>query len=310
MKRLFLFAQNKRLKPINSDKICAVVVTFHPSDSFPANLGTLAKQCGKVIVVDNGSSGESVKFLLDAEAVPGIKLIRNGSNLGIAAALNIGIKRALADGYDWIATFDQDSNITPGFFSGLLGVYQKCPNRESVAVIAPQLFYPESNESELNPADALSEFVSIRSAITSGSLIRAEVFAKIGYYDEPMFIDYVDYDFCLRMQKAGWQIIRANHVLLHHRLGAAEKHSFLGREISIKSHSAWRRYYITRNRVIVYRRYGLTFPAWCLHDFGWFFLELGKVLVFEKDKPAKLKSILKGLWHGIIYSSQPSALSP
>ena len=294
------FVSKASLKPLPPDNVCAVVVTYHPQSLLRSNLEQLSLQVAEVVVVDNGSGTATAELLRIIEAEFGIRVVRNGCNLGIAAALNIGIKHAIAGGYQWIATFDQDSEVTPGFIDGLLAAYQNCPDREHVALIAPNLFYPESNESELKQTGPLPEFTHIRSAITSGSLIRADVFAKAGYYDEPMFIDYVDYDFNLRLQTKGFKLIRANRVLLHHRLGTAEKHSLLGRDISIKSHSAWRRYYITRNRVIVYRRFGLRFPGWCLHDFGWFFLELGKVLVLESSKLAKVQNILKGLWHGLI----------
>lgn len=294
------FVLKTSLKPLAPDSVCAVVVTYHPQPLLRNNLERLISQVAEVVVVDNGSGTTTTELLRIIETELGIRVIRNERNLGIAAALNVGIKHAIVGGYQWVATFDQDSEVTPGFFDGLLAAYQNCPDREHVALIAPQLFYPESNESELTQTGPLPEFAPIRSAITSGSLIRADVFIKVGYYDEPMFIDYVDYDFCLRLQTKGFGLIRANRVLLHHRLGAAENHTLLGRKISIKSHSAWRRYYITRNRVIVYRRYGLRFPGWCLHDFGWFFLELGKILVFEQSKIAKLRNILKGLWHGLL----------
>jgi rhamnosyltransferase len=166
-------------------------------------------------------------------------------------------------------------------------------------------FYPESNEYELPNATRLPEFSFVRTAMTSGSLIRTEVFTRLGFYDEAMFIDYVDYDHCLRAQAAGYRLLRANRVLLHHRLGAAQKHTVFGREIAIKVHSAWRRYYITRNRILVYRRYALRFPRWCLYDFGWSVLELGKVLVFESDKLAKLRNMLQGLTHGLLGKTGP-----
>jgi rhamnosyltransferase len=136
--------------------------------------------------------------------------------------------------------------------------------------------------------------------MSSGSLIRADIFAKEGFYEESFFMDYVDYEFCLRLWDHGWKIIRANRAHLLHRLGLPQTHSFLGFKVTIKSHNAWRRYYIMRNRVIVFRRYALSSPAWCAYDFFWIFLELTKIVLFEKGKAAQLRATLRGIWHGLI----------
>jgi len=277
----------------------AVVVAYHPRAEMLVNLHALTGQLDRVVVVDNTPGDAGGATLREIETLRHVTVIRNRQNLGIATALNCGIQVAIQSGAEWVATFDQDSCVTPHFFQGLLAAYQQCPSRDAVALVAPLLFYPESNEYEL-PQTNLPESSFISRAMTSGALIRTSVFAQVGFYDEGLFIDYVDYDHCLRMQAAGYRLLRANCVLLHHRLGTAQKHSLLGREISIKAHSAWRRYYITRNRLIVYRRYALKFPGWCLHDFGWLLLELGKVLVFEPDKLAKLRNILKGACHGVL----------
>ena len=131
------------------------------------------------------------------------------------------------------------------------------------------------------------------------------MFAKHGFYDEAWFMDYVDYEYCLRLQRAGYQLLRANHVLLHHQLGTVKTFRLFGTELSIKTHNAWRHYYIARNRLLMYRRYGLTFPGWCLYDFGSFFRELGKVIAFESAEFDITLNILKGIAHGLIGKTGP-----
>jgi rhamnosyltransferase len=283
----------------------AVVVTYLPRAETVDNLRALTSQLEAVVVVDNSPVESSAAVLAEIERLPRVQVVRNGRNLGIAAALNRGIQIARQSGREWVATFDQDSCVTPGFFAGLLAAYGQCPDREQVALVSPAFVYPEAPAPAKPDTEPPPETSLILTAMTSGSLIRTEVFAKLGGYDEDLFIDYVDYDHCLRMQAAGYRLRRANRVFLQHRLGTPQKHRLLGREIAIKAHSAWRRYYITRNRLLVYRRYALQFPRWCLHDFGWFFLELGKVLVFEADKLTKLRNILKGLIHGILGKTGP-----
>lgn len=278
--------------------ICGVVVTYHPPPGFLSNLEALRSQVDEVIVVDNSEGDTSESVILPIEKC-GASVIRNGKNLGIASALNLGIKYAISRGFEWVATFDQDSMITADYFQTILSAHAACPFRDRVPLIAPLLCYSQ-NESETNrKREPQSSFSLTRTAMTSGSLIRTNIFAKEGFYDETFFMDYVDYEFCLRLWKHGWKLIRANQAHLLHRLGLPQTHSFLGLKVTIKSHSAWRRYFIMRNRVIVFKRYAFSSPGWCLHDFFWIFLELTKILLFEKEKVRQLRATARGLWHGV-----------
>jgi rhamnosyltransferase len=135
--------------------------------------------------------------------------------------------------------------------------------------------------------------------MTSGSLVKTSAFASVGMYDEGMFIDYVDFDFCLRLWQHGCKVIRSCHSCLLHHLGSLEAYSFLGFPITITSHNAVRRYYIMRNRVIMYKRYASAFPFWVIKDFAWLCLDITKIIVFEHDKRAKLGHAFKGLRHGM-----------
>jgi rhamnosyltransferase len=282
-----------------SSRILAVVITYHPPAALFENMASLRKQLTEVLIVDNGSGDASEELLRACEIQLGIQVLRNRDNLGIAAALNIGVRRAIDAGYDWVATFDQDSTVTPGFFATMLSAYQHCPYRQQVALVAPILCVgaPDYEDQRRRPGRAL--FSLPWTAMTSGSLIKTEVFSQAGFYDETLFMDYVDYDFCLRLWKRRWKIIRAQRAYLLHRLGAAETHSLLGLKVTIKSHSPWRRYYIMRNRLIVFRRYAFFAPGWCLHDFFWIFLELTKILLFEQQKAAKLQHVMKGIADGL-----------
>src|ERR1700677_3622158 len=112
--------------------IAAVVVTYHPGAVVLENIRILSRQVGRIIVVDNGSSGASVEVIDALQKISGVQLLRNASNLGIAAALNIGIREALQTDVAWIATFDQDSSVTENYFNDLLHVYEICPQSQSV----------------------------------------------------------------------------------------------------------------------------------------------------------------------------------
>jgi glycosyltransferase involved in cell wall biosynthesis len=78
------------------------------------NLAALAPQVGKLIIVDNGSSAESLEPVEAAAQRLGATVVHLGSTLGIATALNTGLRFAREQGFRWLATFDQDSQATTG----------------------------------------------------------------------------------------------------------------------------------------------------------------------------------------------------
>jgi rhamnosyltransferase len=286
------------------EDVCAVIVTYNPPASLHKSIERLREQIINIIVVDNGSGPSSASILEHAERAFSVRLIRNEKNLGIAVALNLGIKHAIAKGFTWIATFDQDSLITSQFFTHLFSAYHNCPFNEKVPLIAPLLCYTEADSTRRPDKTNRGEFSVIRTAMTSGSVIKADVFAKEGFYDESFFMDYVDYDFCLRLWKRGWKLIRANEACLLHRLGTPQVHRVLGLTLTTKSHNPWRRYFIMRNRIILFKRYAFSSPLWCLYDFSWIFVELGKILFFEAKKREQLASTISGIKDGLLWRAQ------
>ncbi|MCD8164900.1 MAG: glycosyltransferase [Bacteroides sp.] len=115
-------------------------------------------------------------------------------NQGIAKALNRGINYCLEKGFSWILTMDQDSR----FITSLKGYKEYISNQDSqrVAILCPTY----SIEGENRPAPATEPY-PLRKVIQSGNLIQGEVFRKSGGYQEKYFIDYVDYEYCMRSRK-------------------------------------------------------------------------------------------------------------
>src|SRR5271165_4257829 len=90
-------------------RVCAIVVTYHPDRGFPARLGRIIPQVAATFIIDNGSSAAEVTMLRGAAADATIALICNPENLGVATALNIGARRAFAEGFTWALLLDQDT---------------------------------------------------------------------------------------------------------------------------------------------------------------------------------------------------------
>ncbi len=109
-------------------------------------------------------------------------------------------------------------------------------------------------------------------ANTSGSLIKREVFESVGFYDDDFFIDFVDIDFCLRLKKHGFRVLKAMQVELQHELGSKQTRNLLGLKIPFRDHTPWRYYYMMRNRLLMYRRYYSVSPVWICADLWLVFL--------------------------------------
>ena len=93
---------------VNDNCIMAVVVLYNPNDSVINNIATYQQHIKKTIIVDN-SERVNITIINELGKMPNIEIIINNKNIGIAAALNIGIEKAITNGANWILTMDQDS---------------------------------------------------------------------------------------------------------------------------------------------------------------------------------------------------------
>jgi rhamnosyltransferase len=273
------------------------MVTYNPEPTFEQNVRALLPQVGKLIIVDNQSAAAGHSVVAQTAAACEVEVIWNQQNRGIAAGLNAGIDRALATGtYSWIATFDQDSHVPPDYVTSILEAYSACSYRDEVAIVGAN--YNQIQGCGANPIPTRRGFMfrEIKSTITSGSFVKSTAFEICGRYDESLFMDYVDHEFCLRLRKHGFRIIQAGNAVLEHRLGSPTLHRFLWKSFLSTNHSPSRRYHNARNRLIVYRRYLGSEVLWVLNDaFGWL-REIVKVAVVEPNRAQKLVSTAKGAW--------------
>jgi rhamnosyltransferase len=270
--------------------VAAVVVTYFPGPVVLDNMRRLSEEIDQVFVVDNGSGGASSNVVEAVEKLPGFKVIRNPSNLGIATALNIGIREALKTGAEWIANFDQDSAITKNYFKELFHAYEICPEANRVGMIVPR-GWSTTVAKVMQIGTPVWAFVM--GAHTSGCLIKSEIIGQVGLYDDDLFIDFVDMDYCLRLKKQGYKILRAMQVVLHHELGSKQTRKLLGLEISFRDHMPWRYYYMTRNRLLLFRRFYLVSPRWVCVAIVFFLYELAQLCI-EPDRGKKIRAMWSG----------------
>ncbi len=295
---------------------CAVIVTYHPPADLAEAVRRLAEQVDSVVVVDNGSGQEYAPLLETIRQMAHCTLIQKGCNLGIGAGFNAGIRHAMKAGSDWIATFDQDSRVPEGYFVALLQSLQAYPDAAKVALVAPRLTDPVTGLAGSHGSGAAgTPYEEVPVTISSGCLLRREVFEQIGLFDEALFMDYVDHEYCLRLRAAGFHLLESTLALLEHRIGATSRHSVLGIPVKVTNHSPLRRYYMTRNRLVLYRRYACRFAAWALNDCWCMVKELVGVILFEQQKREKFAMMFLGVTHalsgrlGPLFADTPARVS-
>jgi rhamnosyltransferase len=126
------------------------------------------------------------------------------------------------------------------------------------------------------------------------------IFEKIGWFAPEYFIDCVDFEYSLRIRAAGYLIADAKNAVLLHAAGRADKNNSLsGFSFRPTHYSATRRYYISRNRIALYRKYFRIFPRWIVQSMYDGLRETIKCFVSEQDRSPKFRSFLLGTWDGL-----------
>ncbi len=277
--------------------ICAVIVSYNSEKVFRC-YESIKEQVDLTIIVDNGTRDKEIISKLGKTASEDnkLKVILLGENLGIAAALNKGAFYAKDNGFNWILTLDQDSEIPHGSVSKIMADFNSLEDstKEKCAIVAYK--YSERNIDTKSADENPEKFKEVKIILTSGNIIKLSALDKIGYFEEKLFIDQVDNDIDFRFRKNGYIILQSNHHYIIHELGEAKKK--MG--FVITNHSPIRRYYLSRNSVYIFKNYFFFEPKLALRLFiGSIFGGIFKITFFEKEKFKKYRYICEGTFDGI-----------
>lgn len=283
--------------------LAAVVVTYRPSLAVVRNLHRLAGRVQRLYVVDNSPRGYWRR--LEVQPRPAnLQLIELHGNLGIAAALNFGFARARAEGCRWLITLDQDSLLSREALGALAREAAQAP--ADVAIIAARILDHNSGRIILDKQD---EWIPRRMnvVITSGNIVRVQAWARVGGFDWRLFIDSVDFDFCLRLYRAGYTIRRSDKALLEHHLGSRRAVSLPGqRTLQVRYYPPFRRYFQIRNGLVVVLRYWHSAPAWCLEHLLRLILVVVKMVLVERRGLPALRAALVDFRRGTVADLPPA----
>ena len=264
------------------------------------------------MIVDNGSTDTEVAALKGLASRLGLVLVLNAANLGVAKALNQGAEALMDRGLRWAITQDQDSSPAADMVRRLRATAAD-HSAEPVAIVAPNVIdrgMPLGSRRwfSLEPVLGIGfrrlpcNGVALRNVvtITSGSLVHIQTLRDLGGFDERLFIDFVDTDYCLRAARARHSIVVDCTAKLFHRVGAKQKKTVLGLSLSPTYHSPLRRYYLFRNRVLMIRKHALYWPHWLSYEAAATVHTLAAILFFEPDKWRQFYACFIGTWDGVM----------
>ena len=278
--------------------VAAVVLAYHPDPEVVSNINAVSAQVARVYVVNNSPDDASQRVLAPVSRREDVVILDQQGNVGVATGFNAGIRAALAEGFEDVWIFDQDSTVTDGALERLLEARVSAGDR--VGIVAPALrsnatgvIYPRETGIGAQEVDVL---------ISSGSLFSRSLLEEIGLHDQPLFIDYVDHDICLRARRRGFHNYKVYDAILNHSFGDSDPVALFGRRVYRSNYSPTRHFHASRNRIIVIRRHG--FGRWFWDDIWFTSKAWVKVLLLERDKRRKVGAALRGAWAGLRYPAR------
>ena len=164
---------------------------------------------GEVILVDNGSTDESIEFIKDYSRnldFPVI-IIRNAENLGFAKAVNQGI---LKSSYPYIFSLNNDTQVEE---SGIKPLIDLISSDDSIFSVASKMVQFDNKKliddagdeynilawtkktGENQPAENYDEVYEIFSSCAGAAMYNKAILEKIGLFDENFFAYMEDVDF-------------------------------------------------------------------------------------------------------------------
>ncbi len=288
-------------------RVAAIVVTYNRRDLLLRCIEGIKNQSlapDLIIIVDNASTDGTLQFLNQQRVADGenIKIIELNENSGGAGGFCVGIATAIDLNFDWVWVMDDDACPHVTALEELLKVAVNPQNiYGSLAVAGPHTAWITTLVDEgraVNMADQVPAQARVGFIPFLGLMVHRELVKKIGLPDSGFFIAADDVEYCVRAKRAGADIIIAGKSRIEHPRAQVSQLNVFGKKISYLRLPPWKRYYDTRNQILIARKYyGIrlftqTVPAILVRLFA--------VLISEPRKSMQLRAFVAGIVDGLL----------
>ena len=263
-----------------------------------------------LIIVDNGSTDDSVSFL--QEHYRDVHLLAFEENLGFAGGYNRAIEEL---DYQTVILLNSDVELTSGWLDQPMQLLNSSPE---IAAVQPTL-RAQRNPKDFEYAGAAGGFIdrlgypfcrgrifdtieedrgqytdSVDLFWASGAclIIRRAVYREVGGLDTLFFAHQEEIDLCWRLNARGWRIVSAPQSIVYH-VGGASLSADSPRKVFLN---------FRNNLLMIYKN----LPAPTLHRvlFARMILDLVAMLVYLlRLRPGQAASVLKG-WRCFLIKRQ------
>jgi GT2 family glycosyltransferase len=289
-------------------RTAAVVVTFNRRALLLDCLARVAAQTRPpdcIHVIDNASSDGTAEALATHgwTARADVDYLRLPENQGGAGGFAAGLARALAQGAEWVWLMDDDAMAAPDALAALLAeAHDPACVYGSVAEAGERLAWALTVLEPAGPRriERMAD-VPARCEVTFlpflGILVHRDLVARTGLPEAGFFLAADDLEYCLRAARAGARFIAVAASRIAHPPAVTYPLRLPGRTLHCLALPPWKRYYDTRNRVLVARRH-----------FGWrlltqtlpgIALRLVATLLHEPERRAQLRAVVAGVTDGV-----------
>ena len=265
-------------------RVLAGIVLYNPeADRLRDNIEAIRTQVDYVLLIDNGSNNKTYTEFI--KGYDNLALITNVKNQGIAYALNQICGYAHTHDFNWVLTLDQDSVATPG----MVDTYKSIVD-DTIGILGCWIHdrgYQIDESWGIEHGTFETDWV-----ITSAAFTNVKAWKDCGGFDNDMFIEWVDWDICEAMRKAGYKIMKTYKTKLVHELGHNTRLVMVRHhQMQVMNHKPLRYYYSVRNRIYMSKKYIHINLLEQLKEIGF---KLYTVERYEKNKFKNFIAIIKG----------------
>lgn len=217
------------------EKLTVIIVTFHSNETIEKLINQL-DQSIKILIIEN-SKDIKLKLRLE-EQYSNVEVIIPHKNLGVGAAINIGLKKTKTK---YSLQISADVLIDKNMIKSLLETADKIVN---FSIIAPRDHsYHYGNEMYLKPFEK-KNLHQMNLVAGFAMLINMQNLSKIGFFDEKIFLYFEEFDFCLRCNKEKLPIYLLDEAKINHK-GNSSVNKKYDYQIKINRnwHYCWSKFY-------------------------------------------------------------------